>query len=377
MVRMTETRFEENNKTNDIIAKVLSAGNPIISPMEEKRENIRRQTTGINDLYSNVRIGKVSVKLPIVDISIGGMCVLVTDGFSLFKEGRELIIENLEKDGVIIAAEISGKVAYIGPGVPSRAGIEFSPQDTPIEAYTKLRDENAKNVRVIKGKDKTYELFSEIKRWSRGFGDILMIHKSKAIPAEFFYLRPDDNNMVLRIVRISELRLPFEPQAGKTYTFYLFKGINVMVFTAKVVNIIKNILETTWPEEVTYISRRSMARYLITGNEPLTAQIIHPISSKEIPVVIWDISIEGMGAEILEDETPVIEGMNLPLIKLNLPKGDVEGRGIVRSVRTENVLQKTQLGIEFINGTDRFRDKILEFILDMNLPSDEMLKGSA
>jgi c-di-GMP-binding flagellar brake protein YcgR len=345
--------------------------------MEEKRENRRRKTTNLNDLFANVRIDRHKIKLPILDISIGGMGVLVSDGFSYFTQGRELVIETLEKSGNVVAADISGRIAYIGPGVPSRAGIEFSPQDTPIEAYTKLRDGNDRNVRAIKGTEKIFELFSEIKKWSRGFGDMLMIHKNKAIPAEFFYLRPDDNNMVLRIVRISELRLPFEPEIGNTYTFYLFKGINVMIFTAKVVNIIKNILETTWPTEVTYISRRSMARYLITGDEPLTAQIVHPISSKEIPVVVWDISIEGMGAEILEEETPLIEGMNLPCIMINLPKGDVEGRGIVRSVRTENILQKTQIGIEFIDNPDSFRDKILEFILEMNLPSDEMLKGNA
>jgi c-di-GMP-binding flagellar brake protein YcgR len=345
--------------------------------MDEKRETRRRKTNYLHDLYANVKIDRHKLKLPILDISIGGMGILISDGFSYFKEGKELIIDALEKGGKVIAANINGKVAYIGPGVPSRAGIEFSPQDTPIEAYTKLRDVNDQSIRVIKGNDKIYELFSEIKRWSRGFGDMLMVYKNKAIPAEFFYLRPDDNNMVLRIVRISELRLPFEPETGKTYTFYLFKGINVMIFTAKVVNIIKNIIETTWPTEVSYISRRSMARYLITGDEPLTAKLVHPINSKEIPVVIWDISIEGMGVEILEEEIPVIDGMNLPSIKINLPKGDVMGRGIIRSVRTENVMQKTQLGIEFISNPDNFRDKILEFILDKNLPSDEMLKGAA
>jgi len=315
--------------------------------------------------------------MPVLDISIGGMGILISDGFSYFKEGKELTIETLEKGGNVIAADITGKIAYLGPGVPSRAGIEFSPQDTPIEAYTKLRNVNGKSIRVIKGSNNIYDLFSEIKRWSRGFGDMLMVYKNKAIPAEFFYLRPDDNNMVLRIVRISELRLPFEPQAGKNYTFYLFKGINVMIFTVKVVNIIKNILETTWPTEVSYISRRSMARYLITGDEPLTASLVHPINSKKFPVVIWDKSKEGMGAEILEEEIPVIDGMNLPDIKINLPKGEVMGKGIIRSVRTENVLQKTQLGIEFIDNPDSFRDKILEFILDKNLLSDEMLKGKA
>ncbi len=372
---ISKNNFSNNYKTNDFIAKVFSAGNPIISSMEEKRESRRRSTNNLHDLYANVKIDRHKVKMPVLDISIGGMGILISDGFSYFKEGKELTIETLEKGGNVIAADITGKIAYLGPGVPSRAGIEFSPQDTPIEAYTKLRNVNDKSIRVIKGEDNIFELFSEIKRWSRGFGDMLMVNKNKAIPAEFFYLRPDDNNMVLRIVRISELRLPFEPEAGKTYTFYLFKGINVMIFTVKVVNIIKNILETTWPAEVSYISRRSMARYLITGDEPLTASLVHPISSKKFPVVIWDISIEGMGAEILEEEIPVIDGMNLPDIKINLPKGDVTGRGIIRSVRSENDLQNTQLGIEFIDNPDSFRDKILEFILDKNLPSDEMLKG--
>jgi c-di-GMP-binding flagellar brake protein YcgR len=371
----SKNKFSNNYKTNDIIAKVFGARNPIISSMEEKRENRRRNTNNLHDLYANVKIDRHKIKMPVLDISIGGMGILISDGFSYFKEGKELTIETLEKGGNVIAADITGKIAYLGPGVPSRAGIEFSPQDTPIEAYTKLRNVNDKSIRVIKGNDNIFDLFSEIKRWSRGFGDMLMVNKNKAIPAEFFYLRPDDNNMVLRIVRISELRLPFEPQAGKSYTFYLFKGINVMIFTVKVVNIIKNILETTWPTEVSYISRRSMARYLITGDEPLTASLVHPINSKKFPVVIWDISIEGMGAEILEEEIPVIDGMNLPDIKINLPKGDVTGKGIIRSVRTENMLQKTQLGIEFIGNPDIFRDKILEFILDKNLLSDEMLKG--
>jgi c-di-GMP-binding flagellar brake protein YcgR len=372
-----KNNLSNNYKTNDFIVKVFGAGNPIISSMEEKRENRRRSTNNLHDLYANVKIDRHKVKMPVLDISIGGMGILISDGFSYFKEGKELTIETLEKGGNVIAADITGKIAYLGPGVPSRAGIEFSPQDTPIEAYTKLRNVNGKSIRVIKGSNNIYDLFSEIKRWSRGFGDMLMVYKNKAIPAEFFYLRPDDNNMVLRIVRISELRLPFEPQAGKNYTFYLFKGINVMIFTVKVVNIIKNILETTWPTEVSYISRRSMARYLITGDEPLTASLVHPINSKKFPVVIWDISIEGMGAEILEEEIPVIDGMNLPDIKINLPKGEVMGKGIIRSVRTENVLQKTQLGIEFIDNPDSFRDKILEFILDKNLLSDEMLKGKA
>jgi c-di-GMP-binding flagellar brake protein YcgR len=341
----------------------------------EKRETRRRKTHNFHDLYANVKIGSKSIKLPIVDISIGGMGVLVSNGFSLFKEGKDIVIDTLEKQGSIIAASISGRIAYIGPGVPSRAGIDFSPADTPIEAYTQLKKGNGKTRQVIKNKEEILHTFNEIKKWSRGFGDMLMIHKHKAIPAEFFYLRPQDDNMVLRIVRISELRLPFHPEVGVTYPFYLFKGVNVMLFSAKVLNIIKNIMETSWPNELQYISRRSMLRYFVTGQEPITAHIYHPISSKDISVVVWDISIEGMGAEILDDDTPFIEGMNLPSIRINLPKGPVDTKGIVRSVRTENVLQKTQLGIEFTEGVRNYQDRILDFILEMKLPSEGVLNG--
>lgn len=339
----------------------------------EKREARRRKTKSLHELYANVTVGNQHMKLPIVDISIGGMGVIISSGFSHFKEGREIVIDNLEKQGSVIAASISGRIAHLGPGVPCRAGIDFSPADTPIEAYTQLRAANGKTGHIIKNRDEIMHIFEEVKKWSRGFGDMLMIHKNKAIPAEFFYLRPQDDNMVLRIVRISELRLPFQPEVGVTYPFYLFKGINVMLFSATVLNIIKNIMETSWPNDLQYISRRSMLRYFVTGQEPITASIVHPISAREITLVVWDISIEGMGAEVLDDETPFIEGMNLPDVKINLPKGMIDTQGIVRSVRTENVLQKTQLGIEFTNGSEHYQDRILDFILEMKLPSEDVL----
>lgn len=341
----------------------------------EKREARRRKTQNLHDLYANVTIGAQSVKLPIVDISIGGMGVLISDGFSLFKEGRDIVIDTLEKQGNVVAASITGRIAYLGPGVPSRAGIDFSPADTPIEAYTELRKETGKAGGLITNRDEIITLFQEVQKWSRGFGDMLMINKHKAIPAEFFYLRPHDDNMVLRIVRISELRLPFQPEIGVTYPFYLFKGVNVMRFSARVLNVIKNIMETSWPTELQYISRRSILRYFVTGQEPITATITHPISAKEIPFVVWDISIEGMGTEVLDEETPFIEGMNLSSVRINLPKGTLTTQGIVRSVRTENVLQKTQLGIEFTGGEANYQDRILNFILEMKLPSEVVLNG--
>jgi hypothetical protein len=201
-----------------------------------------------------------------------------------------------------------------------------------------------------------------------------MIHRQKAIPAEFFYLRPELDNMVLRIVRISELRLPFEPQVGMIYPFYLFKGIDVMLFTAKILDIIKNIMETTWPDSLRYISRRSVLRYFVTGEEPITATIMHPLNSEKIRVIIWDISIEGMGVEVLNDKTPLIEGMNLSSISINLPQGSVKTMGVVRSVRRESVLEKTQLGIEFLSGSEYYQDKILQFVLEENLPPESILK---
>jgi c-di-GMP-binding flagellar brake protein YcgR len=341
----------------------------------EKRESKRQRTVASENLFANARIGKHILKFPILDISIGGMGVLVTDGFSLLTEGTSILIETLEKKGTIIATQIHGRIAYLGKGVPSRMGIDFSPVETPIEAYAKLHDVRGDSGRLITDKEEIHRMFSEIQNWSRGFGDMLMIHKQKAIPAEFFYLRPNDDNMVLRIVRISEYRLPFQPEKDTVYPFYLFKGINVMLFYARVLDVIKNILETSWPETLQYISRRSVLRYFVTGEEPMTASIVHPISSEKIGMLVWDISIEGMGVELLNDKTPFIEGMNLPAIKIDLPKGSIEATGIVRSVRTEDVLEKTQLGIEFIGGSENYQDKILEYILDMDFPSETLIDG--
>lgn len=339
----------------------------------EKRESSRKKTHSWEDLRVRARIGDQNLMFPVVDISIGGIGVLVSDGFSLLQEGRPVLIETLEKKGRVIAANIQGRIAYLGTGVPSRVGIDFAPADTPIEAYARLSEVVPDPERIITDKEEIHAIFKAIQKRSHGFGDILMIHRQKAIPAEFFYLRPEFDNMVLRMVRISELKLPFQPQVGMTYPFYLFKGIDVMLFTAKVLDIIKNIMETSWPDSLRYISRRSVLRYLVTGEEPLTATILHPLSSEKMRVLIWDISIEGMGAEILTDRTPLIEGMDLPSIRIDLPEGPVQTRGIVRSVRCDSVLQKTHLGIEFLGGSDSYQDRILQFVLRKDLPSESIL----
>lgn len=341
----------------------------------EKRESKRKRTLPSRDLIANIRIGKQTLKFPILDISIGGMGVLATEGFSLLHEGKDILIETLENKGALIAAQIHGRIAYLGSGFPCRMGIDFSPAETPIEAYAKLHDAKGDTGRLITDKEEIHRTFSEIQKWSRGFGDILMIHKNKAIPAEFFYLRPHDDNMVLRIVRISQFRLPFTPEKDVVYPFYLFKGINVMLFYAKVLDIIKNIIETSWPETLQHISRRSVMRYFVTGEEPMTASFVHPISSEKTGMLVWDLSIEGMGVELLDDKTPIIEGMNLPAIRIDLPKGPIETAGIVRSVRTDTVLEKTQLGLEFIDDSGHCRDKILEYILEMDFPSETLIHG--
>ena len=105
----------------------------------------------------------------------------------------------------------------------------------------------------------------------------------------------------------------------------------------------------------------------------MTATVSHPITMEKTPVLVWDLSIEGMGAEMLDEKTPIIEGMNLPLIRLDLPMGPIEATGIVRSVRRENVLEKTQLGIEFIDGSEHYRDKILDYILNMDFPPETVM----
>lgn len=341
----------------------------------EKRESKRQRTLPVRDLNANIRIGKHTLAFPILDISIGGMGVLVTNGFSLLHEEKDILIETLENKGNVIATQIHGRIAYLGTGFPSRMGIDFSPAETPIEAYAKLHNVQGESGRLITDKEEIHRMFSEIQKWSRGFGDMLMLHKQKAIPAEFFYLRPDDDNMVLRIVRISEFRLPFKPEKGLVYPFYLFKGVNVMLFYARVLDVIKNIIETSWPETLQHISRRSVLRYFVTGEEPMTASFSHPINSEKIGMLIYDISIEGMGVQLFNDSTPIIEGMNLPAIRIDLPKGPIDIAGVVRSVRTDTVLEKTQLGIEFIDDSVLYRDKILEYILEMDFPSETLIDG--
>lgn len=340
----------------------------------EKRRTKRQKNLSWGELFANAKIGGHPLKLPVLDISIGGMGVLVTDGFSLLQEGADVHIQTLEKQGTVIATDIHGRIAYLGQGVPTRAGIDFSPAETPIEAYAKLHGTRGDTGMLITDKDEILRLFSEVKRWSRGFGDMLMIHRQKAIPVEFFYLRPHIDNMVLRIVRISEFRLPFQPQVGTIYPFYLFKGVNVMLFHARVQDVIKNIMETSWPKTMQHVSRRSVLRYFVTGQEPLTATVVHPISLERIGAIVWDISIEGMGIEILDEEkAPLIEGMNLPEISIDLPTGSVTAEGIVRSVRCEKVLDKTQVGIEFISGSKHYRDKILGYILENDFPSEMLI----
>lgn len=343
----------------------------------EKRETKRKRTHSWEELQAKTKIGGQSFLFPVVDISIGGIGVLVTDGFSLLQVGTRIEIESLEKKGRIIATEIPGRIAYLGTGVPSRVGIDFSPADTPIEAFAQLNEAIPDTGRIITDKDQIFQAFDNIKSLSRGFGDMLMMHRQKAIPAEFFYLRPEQDNMVLRIVRISELKLPFQPQVDMVYPFYLFKGVDVMLFTARIQDIIKNIMETSWPDSLRYISRRSVLRYLVTGNDPLTATIVHPLSSEKIKVLVWDISIEGMGVEILNDKTPLIEGMNLSTIWINLPGKTIKTIGVVRSIRSESVLEKTQVGIEFLGGAEHYQDSILKFILAADLPSEVILKQAS
>lgn len=339
----------------------------------EKRQTRRQTTQSWGRLFATTRVGDRTLKLHVLDISIGGMGVLVTDGFSLLREGAEIFIETLEKEETVMAAEIHGRIAYLGQGVPTRAGIDFAPAETPIEAYARLHGTRGDTGKLITDQEEILRIFTEIKNWSRGFGDMLMVFRHRAIPAEFFYLRPQIDNMVLRIVRMSEFRLPFEPKPGCVYPLYLFKGVNVMLFHVEVTGVIKNILETTWPETLQHVSRRSVLRYFVTGQEPMTATIVHPISSEKIEVMVWDISIEGMGVEALEEKTPIFEGMNLPEISIHLPAGTIVTSGVVRSVRKEQVLDKTQLGIEFIGGSEHYRDRILGYILEKDLPPETIV----
>ncbi len=336
----------------------------------EKRETKRQNLKYTNGLYATLRARSQSLRLAVLDISIGGLGLLVEEGFSVLQKGEKILIETLEKDGAILATSIHGKVAYLGPGVPTRAGIEFSPADTPIQAFTELQHDDPTG-RVIRDRDVILSTFEEIKKWSRGSGDMLMTHKRKAIPAEFFYIRPKENTMLLRIVRISELRLPFQPMPETIYPFYMFKGMYVIFFTTRILNTVKNIMEAEIPSGMEYISRRNVMRYMITGNEPITARLKHPISSKKVSLFIWDISIEGMGAEVIGNiDMPFIPGMKLQDISIELPTGTIETAAIVRSVRKEDVIDKTYLGLEFSASEASFKDEILSFILKKDFPSD-------
>ncbi len=324
------------------------------------------------DLYAKAKIGSISIKLPVVNISIGGLGVLVTEGFSHIEAGKEILIETLEKKGNVIATSIKGRIAYLGSGVPSRVGIDFSPVDTPIYAYSELKGKNAE--KTIKDKNEIHLLFKEIEHWTKGHGDVLIIHKQKAIPAEFFYLRPQTDNIVLRIVDVPAVSLPFQPELNTIYPFYLFKGIDVFMFYAKVINVIKNIIETEWPADITFVSRRNILRYYITGQEPLIARLIHPIDAKQVRVFIWDISPEGMGVEILDDESAFLRGMFIPSIKIQLPSGELEVNGTVRYVTKDEFTQKVRLGIEFSGKNPSYQDKIINYIMEKNLPSDMLFK---
>ena len=76
----------------------------------------------------------------------------------------------------------------------------------------------------------------------------------------------------------------------------------------------------------------------------------------------------------MNDKTPLIEGMSLSTIWIDLPKGPVKTMGVVRSVRSEGLLDKTQIGIEFLGGAEHYQDTILKFILEADLPSEVILK---
>ncbi|HOM29182.1 MAG TPA: hypothetical protein PLS81_06975 [Deltaproteobacteria bacterium] len=339
----------------------------------EKRESKRKKTRSWDDVHAKALICGRTFSYPVVDIAIGGIGVLVSEGYSLLRQGEPVVIKTLEKKGTVIATDIHGRIAHVGTGVPSRVGIDFSPADTPIEAYTKLNETVPDTGRIIADRDEIVRIFENVQKLSRGFGDMLMIHRSKAIPAEFFYLRPEQDNMVLRIVRISDLRLPFQPAVDMVYPFYLFRGTDVMLFTARVLDMVKNILEVSWPDTLRHMSRRTVLRYLVTGESPLTATLVHPMNSQRVKVLVWDISIEGMGVEILSDSPPFIEGMNLPSVVIHLGGTLLKATGVVRSVRADAVLEKTQVGIEFTGGAPQYQDKILSYILEMNLPAETLI----
>ena len=61
----------------------------------EKRESKRKKTQAWEELQARAKIGENSFRFPVVDISIGGIGVLVTDGFSLLHKGTQLESETL------------------------------------------------------------------------------------------------------------------------------------------------------------------------------------------------------------------------------------------------------------------------------------------
>jgi hypothetical protein len=259
----------------------------------EKRESKRKKTQAWEELQARAKIGENSFRFPVVDISIGGIGVLVTDGFSLLHKGTQLEIETLEKKGKVIATSIPGRIAYLGSGyLPAWASTSLPP--TPHRGLRPAQRGRSRHRQDHHGQGADPADVRKREEPVPGLRRHAHEYRQKAIPAEFFYLRPEQDNMVLRIVRISDLRLPFQPQIDMDNPFYLFKGADVMLFTARINDIIKNIMETTWPDAVRYISRRSVLRYLMTGDEPLTATLVHPKNSEKVKVFIWDISIEGM-----------------------------------------------------------------------------------
>ncbi len=179
---------------------------------------------------------------------------------------------------------------------------------------------------------------------------------------------------MFRIVGVPASKLPFQPEINAIYPFYLFKGADVLMFYAKVLNVIKSIIETEWPADISYVSRRSVLRYYVTGQDPLIARFMHPINAKEVRLFVWDISPEGMGVEILDDDIPFVQGMFLPDILLQLPSGELRADGTIRSAIKDIFTNKIRLGIEFSGKDSGYQDNILKYILEKDLPSDMIFK---
>ncbi|MDT8272184.1 MAG: hypothetical protein RRA35_03230, partial [Desulfomonilia bacterium] len=71
----------------------------------EKRESKRKQTRAWEDLYAQALIETHTLKCPVLDISIGGIGILVTNGFSHLHVGKPILIQTLEKKGAIVATD--------------------------------------------------------------------------------------------------------------------------------------------------------------------------------------------------------------------------------------------------------------------------------